>query len=243
MRTVLDKQSHIPMYAQIEAALKQRINGGEFPIGTAIPSERDLTELFGVSRMTVRQSITNLVNEGLLHREKGRGTFVASPKVEQPLTGLTSFTEDMKARGLAPSSNILSFSKGQPETDVAEELQLKAGEEVFIVERIRYANEKPMALERTCLPVKLFPKLSERELAGSLYSLIEQEQGLVISHASQRMEASLVKKEEAALLEINMPAPILTIERVSYLANGIPFEVVRSIYRADRYKFITEIRR
>lgn len=243
MNALLDKQSHIPMYVQIEEALKQRIKGGEFPIGTAIPSERDLTELFGVSRMTVRQSITNLVNEGLLHREKGRGTFVASSKVEQPLTGLTSFTEDMKARGLVPSNKIINFAKELPEPDIAGELQLGADEEVFTVERIRYANEKPMALERTYLPVKLFPNLSEQELAGSLYSMIEQEQRLAISHASQRMEASLVKKEEAALLELGMPAPILMIERVSYLSNGVPFEVVRSMYRADRYKFITEIQR
>lgn len=243
MNKVLDKQSHIPMYVQIEEVLKRRIKGGEFSIGTAIPSERDLTELFGVSRMTVRQSITNLVNEGLLHREKGRGTFVASPKVEQPLNGLTSFTEDMKVRGLVPSNKIINFVKELPERDIAEELQLDAGEEVFTVERIRYANDKPMALERTYLPVKLFPSLSERELAGSLYSMIEQEQRLAISHASQRMEASLVKKEEASLLEIGMPAPILMIERVSYLSNGVPFEVVRSMYRADRYKFITEIQR
>lgn len=243
MKAVLDKQSHVPMYVQIEEELKRQINDGEFPIGTAIPSERELTELFGVSRMTVRQSITNLVNEGLLHREKGRGTFVASPKVEQPLNGLTSFTEDMKARGMAPSNKVIHFGKGLPEPDIAGELHLVAGEEVFTVERIRYANEKPMALERTYIPVKLFPDLSERDLAGSLYSLIEQQQQLAISHASQRMEASLVKKEEAALLQIGMPAPVLMIERVSYLANGVPFEVVRSSYRADRYKFITEIQR
>lgn len=243
MKAVVDKGSPIPMYVQIEEELKRRIDTGEYPVGTAIPSERELTELFGVSRMTVRQSITNLANEGLLYREKGRGTFVASPKVEQPLTGLTSFTEDMKARGLVPRNKIIHFGQGLPDPDIAGELKLQPDEQVFTVERIRYANDKPMALERTFLPVKLFPGLDEAKLNGSLYSLIEQEQQLTISHASQRMEASLVQKEEAALLEIAMPAPILTIERVSYLTNGTPFEVVRSMYRADRYKFITEIQR
>lgn len=96
---MLDKQSPIPIYIQIEEQLKQQIQQGDFPVGTAIPSERELTERFDVSRMTVRQAITNLVNDGLLYREKGRGTFVASPKVEQPLNGLTSFTEDMVKRG------------------------------------------------------------------------------------------------------------------------------------------------
>lgn len=242
MIAVLDKQSHIPMYVQIEEELKRRIKDGEVAVGTAIPSERELTEQFGVSRMTVRQSITNLVNEGLLYREKGRGTFVASLKVEQPLNGLTSFTEDMKARGLTPSNKVIRFEKMLPEPDIAAELQLEPGEEVFTVERIRYANEKPMALERTYLPARLFPALDEQALDGSLYSLIESGQQS-ISHASQRMEAALVRKEEAELLQIAMPAAILIIERISYLTNGTPFEVVRSIYRADRYKFVTEIQR
>lgn len=242
MNAVLDKQSHIPMYAQIEEELERRIEQGEFSVGSAIPSERELTELFGVSRMTVRQSVTNLVNRGLLYREKGRGTFVASPKVEQPLIGMTSFTEDMKARGMAPSNKLIRFEKKMADPDIAQELQLDSREEVFLVERIRYADEKPMALERTYLPVKLFPKLSEDALNGSLYSLIEQQQ-LAISHASQRMEAALVKKEDAEYLQIAIPSAVLIIERTSYLTNGFPFEVVRSIYRADRYKFIAEIQR
>lgn len=240
---MLDKQSRIPMYVQIEEQLKRRIDEGEFAIGAAIPSERELTDQFGVSRMTVRQSITNLVNEGLLYREKGRGTFVAVPKVEQPLNGMTSFTEDMQARGLVPSNKLLSFETMMPDQNIAKELQLDRQEKVYLVERIRYADEKPMAIERTYLPVKLFPKLSRESLKGSLYSLIEQEQKLSISHASQRMEAALAKKEDAELLQINVPAAILIIERTSYLSNGQPFEVVRSIYRADRYTFITEIQR
>lgn len=240
---MLDKQSRIPMYVQIEEELKRRVDEGEFAVGAAIPSERELTELFGVSRMTVRQSITNLVNEGLLYREKGRGTFVAVPKVEQPLNGMTSFTEDMQARGLVPSNKLLGFEKMIPDQNIAKELQLNRKEEVYLVERIRYADEKPMAIERTYLPVKLFPELSRESLKGSLYSLIEQEQKLSISHASQRMEAALAKKEDAELLQISVPAAILIIERTSYLSNGLPFEIVRSIYRADRYKFITEIQR
>lgn len=240
---MLDKQSRIPMYVQIEEELKRRVDEGEFAIGAAIPSERELTELFGVSRMTVRQSITNLVNEGLLYREKGRGTFVAVPKVEQPLNGMTSFTEDMQARGLVPSNKLLSFEKMMPDQNIAKELRLDRKEEVYLVERIRYADEKPMAIERTYLPVKLFPKLSREALKGSLYSLIEQEQKQSISHASQRMEAALAKKEDAEFLQISVPAAILIIERTSYLSDGLPFEIVRSIYRADRYKFITEIQR
>ncbi|MFP3357359.1 GntR family transcriptional regulator [Planococcus sp. SIMBA_143] len=240
---MLDKQSPIPIYIQIEEQLKQQIQQGDFSVGTSIPSERELSERFAVSRMTVRQSITNLVNDGLLYREKGRGTFVASPKVEQPLNGLTSFTEDMESRGMVPSSKLIGFEILEPEIDVAHELQLEQGDQVYFVERIRFADDKPMAIERTFLPVKRFPNLTEESFGGSLYAVIETEQQLKISRATQRMEAGLVKKEDAVLLEIQLPAAILIIERISYLEGDLPFEVVRSTYRADRYKFTTEIQR
>ena len=240
---MLDKQSPIPIYIQIEEQLKQQVQQGDFPIGTAIPSERELTERFSVSRMTVRQAITNLVNDGLLYREKGRGTFVASPKVEQPLNGLTSFTEDMVARGMVPSSKMINFEILEPESDIAAALQLADGDEVYFVERIRFADDKPMAIERTYLPVEQFPGLNQDSFKGSLYALIENDQQLTISRATQRMEAGLVKKEDADLLHIKQPAAILMIERTSYLEGELPFEVVRSTYRADRYKFTTDIKR
>ncbi len=240
---MLDKQSPIPIYIQIEEQLKQQIQQGDFSIGMAIPSERELTERFGVSRMTVRQSITNLVNEGLLYREKGRGTFVASPKVEQPLNGLTSFTEDMLARGMIPSNKVITFEIRDPDTDIVADLRLVEGEKVYFIERIRFADDKTMAIERTYLPVARFPNLQSDLLKGSLYAMIENNQQLKISHATQRMEAGLVKKEDAELLQISVPAAILMIERISYLAGDLPFELVRSTYRADRYKFTTDIQR
>ncbi len=243
MNALLDKQSRVPMYVQIEEQLKLRILQGEFAVGSAVPSERELTDTFGVSRMTVRQSIMNLVKEGLLYREKGRGTFVAAPKVEQPLNGLTSFTEDMLSRGMAPSNKLVVFEKRIPEQDIAQALQLNEGEEVFIVKRIRYADDKPMAIERSYLPVKLVPELDLDTLKGSLYSFIEKDSKLTISHASQHMEAKLVKKEDAEYLQIGIPSAVLFIERISYLTNDVPFEIVRSIYRANRYKFVSEIRR
>ena len=243
MKTLLDKQSTTPIYVQIEEYLKHRILQGEYSKGQAIPSERELTDLFGVSRMTVRQSITNLVNEGLLYRERGRGTFVSSPKVEQTLSGLTSFTEDMIARGMVPSNKLIGFERTLPSIEIAKGLQLKEGDEVFAVKRIRYADDEPMAIERTYIPVKLVPELDQEVLDGSLYVFIEKNNGLKISHATQHLEAVLVKKEDAELLHIKVPAPVLIIERKSYLTNGHPFEIVLSSYRADRYKFVSEIRR
>lgn len=243
VQILLDKNSHIPIYVQIEEILKQRIYLEEYKIGENIPSERELSLQFDVSRMTVRQSITNLVNSGLLYREKGRGTYVANPKLEQPLMGLTSFTEDMKARGMEPSSKILRFEKIVPPMDIARDLLLEPGEEVFFVARIRSADSKPMAIERTYIPVKVYPELDEKKIMGSLYALIEAKFHQKIGNAIQQMEAALVSNEDSKYLQINNTAPVLIIKRTSFLADGIPFELVRSIYRADRYKFISEIKR
>lgn len=240
---MIDKSSHVPIYVQIEELLKQRIYMEEFKIGESIPSERELSEQLGVSRMTVRQSVTNLVNSGLLYREKGRGTYVANPKLEQPLNGLTSFTEDMKARGMQPSSKLIHFEKVIPSVDIARDLQLEQEELVFYVVRIRYADRKPMAIERTYIPVKVFPELDEKKIMGSLYALIEGNYRQKIGNAIQQMEAAIVTKEDSKYLQINNSSAVLIIKRTSFLANGVPFELVRSTYRADRYKFISEIQR
>lgn len=240
---MLDKQSAIPIYVQIEDYLKQQIAQDVYPVKSIIPSERELSELFGVSRMTVRQSLTNLVKEGLLYREKGRGTFVAEEKMEQPLNGLTSFTEDMKARGLSPGTKLVEFSQVRPDPQIRARLGLSSEALVYKVVRIRYADNTPMAIERSYLPVDLLPTLSEEALQGSLYAFIERQEKLVIGQATQRMEAALAKKEDAGYLQIAIPAAVVQIERVSTLDDGRTFEVVRSTYRSDRYKFISEIGR
>lgn len=243
VRIVLDKNSHIPIYIQIEEILKRKIYLEEYKIGENIPSERELSLQYDVSRMTVRQAITNLVNSGLLYREKGRGTYVANPKLEQPLMGLTSFTEDMKARGMEPSSKLIRFEKMIPPIDIARDLFLEPDEEVFYVVRIRNADKKPMAIERTYIPVKVYPELDEKKVMGSLYTIIEAKHHQKIGNAIQVMEAAIVSKEESEYLHLSSSAAVLIIKRISYFVDGVPFELVRSTYRADRYKFISEIQR
>ncbi|KIL49532.1 GntR family transcriptional regulator [Jeotgalibacillus soli] len=240
---MVDKQSPLPMYYQIEEDIKLRIKQDEFSSGDSIPSERELSEMYGVSRMTVRQAVLNLVSSGLLYREKGRGTFVAEHKIEQPLLGMTSFTEDMKARGMEPSSKLLSFTTAPSSSDIARKLSLNESDEVYIVQRIRYADAKPMAIEKTYIPIKLFPELNEAILQGSFYSFVEGVKKQTIGRATQGIEAANATEDEAELLHISVPSAVLLIERLSYLQNGVPFEVVQSIYRADRYKFISNISR
>ncbi|TDL31220.1 GntR family transcriptional regulator [Jeotgalibacillus sp. S-D1] len=240
---MLDKQSPLPMYAQIAQNLKKKIQKGMFQAGSPIPSERELTETYEVSRMTVRQAITNLVNEGLLYRAIGKGTFVSEEKIEQPLQGLTSFTEDMKARGMTPGSEMLEFYTAAPPSEVTVKLQLHETDQVVVMKRIRHADSRPMAIETTYIPVTLFSDLNQEAVKQSFYAYIQEKKQLTISHARQTIEAAIAKKDEAALLLIREPSAVLQIERLSYLTTGIPFELVRSTYRADRYKFQSENKR
>jgi len=240
---MINKRSHIPVYMQIEEQLKKKIAEGIYKVGQVIPSERELALQYDVSRMTVRQAITNLVNDGLLYREKGRGTFVSSPKLEQPLNGLTSFTEDMLARGMVPSSQLVKFERKPAPFELAQDLLIESGEDVYSIMRIRNADGEPMAIERTYLPAKLFPGLTAEKLQTSLYSLIESHYQLTIGNAIQQMEAALTTKEDAQFLHIPPSGVVLLIKRTSFLDSGQPFEIDRSVYRADRYKFISEIQR
>ncbi|MCA1010319.1 phosphonate metabolism transcriptional regulator PhnF [Halobacillus halophilus] len=240
---MIDKKSPLPIYYQIEENIKQRISNGEYQPNDMIPSERILSENYAVSRMTVRQAITNLVNEGVLYREKGRGTFIAENKIEQSLKGLTSFTEDMKTRGMTASSKLLDFEKVTASVEISRKLEIEENAEIYRLQRIRYADQKPMAIETNFLPVTMFPDLKKEDVQGSLYDYVEKNKRQKIGKASQIIEATIANEDQATLLEIPPGSAVLHIERHSFLEDGTPFEVVKSSYRADRYKFSSDITR
>jgi len=241
--SVIDKHSPLPLYYQLEEQIKKSIESEELRPGDALPSERELSETYQISRMTVRQAITNLVNRGYLYREKGKGTFVTSQKFEQNLQGLTSFTEDMKARNLIPGSKLLHFEIYPADEDIKAMLSLEDDELIYKIKRLRLANDEPIAVETSYLPVKLVPGLTPDILASSIYTYIENDLELTIGHASQTVEAAIVNEEDQQHLNINKGVPVLLIQRETYLENGTPLELVRSSYRADRYKFKIDIER
>jgi GntR family transcriptional regulator len=240
---VINKKSPIPIYHQLEEYIKQQIADGTLKEEEAIPSERELAERFQISRMTVRQAITNLVLEGYLYRQKGRGTFINIKKVEQELQGLTSFTEDMISRGMAPSSTLLSFEIIPADKKTAAELLLAENDHIYKIKRIRLADGAPMALETAYIPVKIVPGLTAENSNQSLYHYIEESLSLSISAAKQEIEASIANYEEAVGLAIAEGAPILSIIRTAYLRDGSAFELVKSSFRADRYRFIHTMNR
>ncbi|HLN61656.1 MAG TPA: GntR family transcriptional regulator [Symbiobacteriaceae bacterium] len=238
----MDRQVPIPLYYQIRSRVLESIESGQLKPGDRVPSERELTERFGVSRMTARQAVSELENQGYLYRIQGKGTYVAAPKLDQPLVGLTSFSQDMRRRGLEPGALVLSAHERPAGALVGRSLGLTETTPVYQVERLRLAGGEPMALETACLPVDLCPGLLETNLEHrSLYEVLRERFGLHLLKAAQRLEAVAASAREADLLRVHEGTPLLMLERVSRDASDLPVEYVRSLYRGDRYRFVTEL--
>lgn len=238
------RSAPIPLYYQIKTWLVEAIESGQLSPGDRAPSERELTQRFGVSRMTVRQATAELESQGYLHRVQGKGTFVATPKVEQPLAALTSFTEDMRRRGMVPGTRLLSAEALPAGRWIAAALRLADSDRVYRLERLRLADGAPMALETSHIPVGAAPGLLESEaVKGSLYQVLAERYGLHLQRASQTLEAVAAGSYEAEALGVREGAPILLLERISYDQADRPVEFVRSLYRGDRYRFTTELSR
>ena len=226
------------LYLRVKDWLRAAIEKGDYRPGDRIPSEHELMKRFGVSRSTVRHAISELVLEGWLYRIQGSGTYVARPKYRQTLSRLTSFTEDMRLLGLTPRAKLLLCRVEGADEPIAAALSLTPGEEVIRIERLRFADDEPMALNTSILPRRLVPGLEEMDLEkGSLYEVLEKRYGLILSRAEQTLEPALADAYAAELLGVPVGAPLLLVEGVVYLKNGAPAEWVRILYRGDRYKF------
>lgn len=239
--SAIDKTSPIPIYYQLEQIVLDKIKSGVWPPNTAIPSERELSEQFGVSRMTIRQALLALTRDGILRREVGVGTFVAEPRITQRLTRLTGFSEDMRARGKRASARVLSVAVARATPVVAEMLGLELGCEVLVVDRLRLADDEPLAIETSHLFFRGCQELQGADLEGSLYALLTQKYGIVPTRARQRISAGVADKREIDLLGLRRGAPVLRLRRVTFDQEGRRFEYVESTYRADKYVFDAEL--
>ena len=232
-----------PALLQIEQALRRQIEDGELAPGEAI-SERELSEQLGVSRMTTRQALNTLRDEGLIYTERGRGTFVAEPKMDVHTRQLLGFSEDMRRRGLTPSSRILNLGRDVPPEVVRERLKLGPEDEVYEIERLRLADGIAMAWEICHLPVNLGIEIGREDLErGSLYQLFEEVGGIRLLEADEVLEAACATRREAELLSINRRSPVLIVERTVRDIDHRPVEYVRSVYRGDRYQAQIKLKR
>ncbi len=234
----LERDRATPLYIQLKQVLRTRIENGHWAPHDRLPSERELAEQYSISRMTVRQALLEMTQEGLIYARVGKGTFVSEPKIDQQLLELTSFSEDMRRRGLHPFGQVLEARLGPASPKVAQALQILPDTEVIILTRIRLANGEPLALETAYLPHHLCPNILQHDFAvESLYDVLRNSYGYQLVQARQTIEATLAGQRELELLELAPPAPMLAMERVTFTDQGFPIEYVRSAYRGDRYKF------
>ena len=234
-KVTIDHHSPVPKYSQLREILLDLVET-ELAADQSIPSERELSARFGLSRMTVRQSVDHLVSEGRLYRVQGKGTFVARPKIEMPLR-LASFTEDMRARGLEPGSRDLDRRTDPASAHLARALRIEPGDPVHVIERLRTADGIPMAVERSHIPDAVAPGLGQESLAGrSLYDLLASTYHVLLDRGEQTIEAGIADPTDAALLDLPAgAAAVLLLQRRSF-AGDRPVEFAVSTYRADRYQ-------
>jgi len=239
---ILDRNSAIPLYYQIRQQLLEQIQSGELSPGQPIPSEHEISNRFGVSRMTARQATKSLCDEGVAYSRPGLGTFVSGSKQVKTSTELLSFTQETKALGGRPASRVLAFEEGAADGEVARALHLGAKARVFRLKRVRIADAVPMSIEESFLSSKLCPKLQETfDPRTSLYQVLADRYGIRMTAADEVAEASLAHPEVARLLRIKKDSPVFMLTRISYAGNSQPVEFVRSTYRGDRWKLVSRL--
>ncbi|MGI9953057.1 GntR family transcriptional regulator [Moorellaceae bacterium AZ2] len=227
-----------PAYFQIMQDLQQKILSGALKPDDRVPSEAALAKAYGVSRMTARHALTELVNQGYLYRVHGKGTFVSRPKIERSYAPLTGFMDDMRERGFIPSSKLLSFEQVTPDPELRNKLRLPPNAKVYRIVRLRYANAEPIVIQISRLPQHLCPGLETEDLENnSLYFVLENRYGIRLFRAQQRLGAALASTEQARLLQVPRRSPLLYVNRLSFMDDDTPVEFVESWYRSDRYAF------
>ena len=223
---------------QIRDGLRRRIESGELQPDTAIPSERELAATLGVSRMTVRAALDDLVDDGLLVRHQGRKSIVAAPKISHSVAFM-SFSDEMRARGWAPRSEVRQFTAAVADVAVAAQLNLAVGAKVIYLERLRFADDEPLAFERVYLPFERFQRLLSMDLVqNSLYELLEKEFDTRPVYATESVEAVLLTVAEAELFCLPEGMPALLTRRVTFDDAETAIEAATTLYRGDRYRMV-----
>ncbi|RDS81812.1 GntR family transcriptional regulator [Dyella psychrodurans] len=236
--------TRLPLYAQIEDVLAARISSGAMPVGTQLPSEEELSREFGVSRTTVRVTIQNLVRQGLVEIRRGRGTFVASPRMVQELAELTGFVEDMRALGRTPTARVLSREIVPATSLVADKLALPAGTTVVQIRRVRLSDGVPLSFDETYLPEELGRRVMTDDLANEpIFTLLEERYDTPLVEAEYVLEATVADPTVAMALEIPVGSPIFLIERTSYTSGHRAVDHERLYYRGDYIRFKTRLAR
>lgn len=226
-----------PKYLQIINYYQGMIDAGTLQEGQQMPTEEAIGQLFNVSRITVRQALDGLAQNGYIYKIQGKGSFVCFKKTDMQLNHLCGFSEEMRAQGMTPSTILVEKRLVQPKEQVAKALQIDITQKIYLLIRVRCADNIPMAVEKVHIPFCRFVGLENHDLSQSLYGLLRDEYGCESSKASQSITAGAASAFEAKLLKIPTGTPALCIARTTYSTDGTPFEYVNSVYRGDKYVF------
>ena len=241
----INKDLPVPYYYQIVQVLKESITDieeNEKEEEISLPSEVELCDLFSVNRGTIRHALQVLEREGLIYREKGRGTFVRRRRVEVDLSYLCSTTEDMKNRGWEPSTELITLEQIEPRSHIRTSLRLKDDDRVWEVYRRRFANGEAVSLQRAFFPVLMFPEFDQKNITErSFFDIWENDYHIFAHQGEQTIRTRTVTEEEADLLSMDACDPIFEITRVTYDIHGTPFEYLLSVWRGDRYDFFVRL--
>jgi GntR family transcriptional regulator len=238
----IDRRSKLPYYQQLYEILRGKIARKEWKPGDMIPPESELIETYQVSRSTVRQVLEMLVNEGLIYRERGRGSFIAHLTLEQAMVRIVSFTEDMRQRGFDPGTRVLSARLVPASKDIAERLQVPTGEPLACVERLRLADGEPMSIEESYLVHRFCLDVLQHDYARQpLREILERDYNIRLVNAKQVIRAIPAPTNLAEFLDVRPRSPLLFIERISFSQSSLPIEFLRIYYRADRYSLYAEL--
>ena len=243
---MIDPSDVIPKYYQLANILRQQIENEDFQPHDPIPSERQLESRYNLSRPTIRQAIDLLSRQGYLYRVHGKGTFVSPPKLQKGMLELTSFSEDMRNRGLTPGHKILEFGYVKPNSETKRHLEIIDDEKkVLRIKRLRFGNDEPIGLQDSFLSLdgELEITREEIEKRGSIYAILQEKFGIYPTEADETLEVTLATREEANLLKIQEGSPLLLNERTLWSQDRKAIEFVRILYRGDRYKYFVRLTR
>ena len=238
----LNRHSKIPLYHQLYKVLRKNIIRGEWGPGTLIPPETELCRTYQVSQITARQALDNLVKDGLIFRQRGRGSFVAPPALETSLTRIISFTEDMRQRGLTPGSQVIFSGLVESDQAMAQKLQIEPGEMLAQLHRLRFADGEPLSIEKASLVQRFCPNVLQNNYENSsLREALRTQFVIQLVRAKQSIRAQNATREQAELLAIKPDSALLVIDRVSYSQDDLPVEHLQIFYHADRYIMYTDL--
>ena len=238
----INNQSALPLYYQIKQNLLEMVTSGKILPGSLLPSEGEMGEYYGVARLTVRQAVGELVREGILLRERGRGTFVAHPKTIHPMVSPSSFSERIRKSGQTPSSKVLSFEVLPFTSELSGHLDAKPGDLVYKLKRIRYADGEPHMIQTTYLAKDRFPDLDKVDFSHtSLYATLEERYSCTITTADKVFEPVLLTKEEAIKLETHTGTPALIMEMDSFDQYGNRTEFTQAVVRGDKARILFRV--